>query len=249
MKKILYLIFLITGLLLAVTSCQIDNFPEPDAQVYGAIRDSVGGGLIETEMVNGSQIGTYELGEYSFNPELRNWAVKENGEYRNNLVYSNTYKIDFINCNFFPYTIPEIQIKPGSNAIDFLVMPYIRIKNLTITYDAVAKKVNASFNLEPGKSTVKVGSITLYVFTDMHVGENIKKTIATGTGTPTRSYGTSGAVINTSTPYTLSIDVGANATTVFSVHRNYYFRVGAKGVQSGVGTVRSNFAPYVVIEI
>ena len=56
------------------------------------------------------------------------------------------------------------------------------------------------------------------------------------------------ATIDPATTYTLSIDLAAN-TSVFDIHRNYYFRVGAKASQSGVGTIRSNYAPYVVIPL
>jgi hypothetical protein len=247
MKKIYYLIFLITGLLIGATSCQKDNIPGPDAQVFGAIRDSVGGGLVETDLINGSVIGTYELGEYAGNPELRNWLVMQNGEYRNNLVFSNTYRIEFMSCNFFPYKIPELVIKPGANQIDFKVVPFIRIKDLSITHDATGNKINATFKLQAGKTTVKLSSITLYVFTDMYVGEYIKKTISAGTGVPTRSF-TPAATIDPEAIYTLSIDLAANAS-VFSVHRNYYFRVGAKASQTGAGTIRSNYAPYVKIAL
>jgi hypothetical protein len=247
MKKIYYLIFLITGLLIAGTSCQKDNFPGPDAQVFGAIRDSVGGGLVETDLVNGSVIGTYELGEYAANPELRNWLVMQSGEYRNNLVFSNTYRIEFMSCNFFPYKIPELVIKPGPNQIYFKVVPLIRIKDLSITHDATGNKINATFKLQAGKPTVKLSSMTLYVFTDMFVGEYVKKTISAGTGVPTRSF-TPAATIDPEAIYTLSIDLAANAS-VFSVHRNYYFRVGAKASQAGAGTIRSNYAPYVKIAL
>jgi hypothetical protein len=251
MKKIYYLILLITGLLLGTTSCdmfKIDNFDGPDAQVFGAIRDSVGGGLVETDLQTGSLIGTYELGKYvDQNPELRNWYIMESGEYRNNLVFSNTYRIEFISCNFFPYNIPQLVINPGPNQHDFLVVPYIRIKNLSITHDVPGNRIVATFNIEGGKPTVKVASMALYSFTDMHVGEYIKKTISNGTGQPTRTFSPA-ATIDPATVYTLSIDLAANAS-VFSIHRNYYFRVGVKASQSGVGTIRSNYAPYVVIAL
>ncbi len=247
MKKIYYLILLIASLLLGVTSCKIDDYPTPDAQVYGAIRDSIGGGLIETDLNTGSTIGTYELGKYATTPVLNSWLIMQNGEYRNNLVYSNTYRIVFSSCNFFPYTIDEMVINPGGNQIDFAVTPYIRIKNLTITYDAAANKINASFNLEPGRPSVRLSKLSLYAFTDMYVGEYVKKPIVNGTGQATRSFSPA-AVIDPATVYTLSIDVAANAS-VFAVHRNYYFRVGAMASRSGVGTIRTNYAPYVVIPL
>ena len=249
MKKIYYLI-LASALLFGVASCdlfKIDNFSEPNAQVFGAIRDSVGGGLVETDLQNGSLIGAYELGEYAANPELRNWYIMESGEYRNNLVFANTYRFEFISCNFFPYTRDNVVINPGANEIDFHVVPFIRIKNLSITQDACNNRIVATFNIEGGKPTVKVASMALYVFTDKHVGEYIKKTLSNGTGQPTMSFSPA-ATIDPATLYTLTIDLAANAS-VFSIHRNYYFRVGVKASQSGVGTIRSNYAPYVVIAL
>jgi hypothetical protein len=246
MKKTLYFLSLFTSLVLFATSCKIDNFPPPDAQVYGAIRDSVGGALVETDLNTGSVIGAYEQGYET--PVLRNWVVKQNGEYRNNLVFSNTYNFVFQSCNFFPYSLNGIVIKPGANPLDFLVVPYIRIKNLSITYDAAANKIIATFNIEGGRPSVKVGKISLYAFTDIYVGERVKKTIANGTGVPTQTFTGAAQTINPATPYTLSIDLAANAS-VFAIHRNYYFRVGAIGVRSGVGTIVTNYAPYVVIAL
>jgi len=246
MKKTLYFLSLFTGFILFVTSCEIDNFPYPDAAVFGAIRDSVGGALVETDLNSGSLIGAYEQGFE--NPKLRNWVVKQNGEYRNNLVFSNTYNFVFQNSNFFPYTLTNIVIKPGDNQLDFLVVPYIRIKDPSITYNAGTNKIIAKFKLEGGKPSVKVRKISLYAFTDMYVGEYVKKTISTGTGQPTRTLSGAAQTINPATEYELSIDLAAN-TSVFAIHRNYYFRIGAMAIQSGVGTIRTNYAPYVVIAL
>lgn len=248
MKKTLYFLSLFTSLVLFATSCEIDNYPQPDSQVFGAIRDSVGGALVETDLNSGSQIGAYEQGYAT--PVLRNWVVKQNGEYRNNLVYSNTYNFVFQSCNFFPDTVTGEVINPGANERDFLVVPYIRIKNPTITYDAVANKINATFSIEGGKPSVKVAKVSLYVFTDMYVGEYVKKTITTGTGQPTLTLSGAAQTINPATVYSLSIDLAQTANAaVFAIHRSYYFRVGAMGIQTGVGTIRPNYAPYVKIAL
>lgn len=253
MKKIYYLIFFITSLLLAVTSCKIDNFPGPDAQVFGAVKDSLGGAPVQTDAnsTTGSTIGVYELGQYAANPVKKTWLFKPTGEYRNNLVFSNEYKFDFTSCNFFPTNTTQT-VKPGENEINFTVVPYIRIKNLSITYDAAAKKINASFSLEGGRKSVKVSTIKLYAYTDMYVGENVKKTLVTGTGKPSQTLSGAAQTINPATVYNLSIDLAVNQGTDkngFGVHREYYFRVGALASQAGVGTIRYNYAPYVVIAL
>jgi hypothetical protein len=254
MKKIYYLVFIVGSLLFTINSCKVDNFPLPDAQVYGAIRDSLGGGLVETDAnsTTGSLIGVYELGKYEANPLRRTWLIKPSGEYRNNLVYSNEYRLDFTSCNFYNFTFNQT-IKPGENKLDFTVVPFIRIKNLSITYDAAGNKINASFTLEGGRPSVKVSRVTLYAWTDMYVGENVKKTLTTGTGTPTRSYTGAAQTIVPGATITLSIDLAANQSTDrngFGVHRNYYFRVGALATgPTGVGTIKYNYAPYVVIAL
>jgi len=170
----------------------------------------------------------------------------QNGEYRNNLVYANTYKIEFTSCNFFPYTINEVTFNPGPNERDFFVTPFIRVKNCTIVKEG--NLVKATFNLEAGKPTVKLSKISLYVFTDKFVGEYVKATVTTGSGKPSQSFSPA-ATINPATVYTLSIDLAANQASVFSISRNYYFRVGVNANQASVGTIRANYAPYVKIPI
>lgn len=259
MKKIYFLIFIAGSLVFSINSCQIDNYPYPDAQVYGAIKDSLTGGLVETDpnTTTGSAIGVRELGRYAANPTRKTWLIKPNGEYRNNLVYSNEYWFDFTSCNFFPFQ-DTIVIKPGENKIDFTVVPYIRIKNLSIVHDVPTNKIVATFSLEAGRPNVRLSRLRLYSWTDIYVGENVKKIlVAAGTGTPLSGgvpqLSFSNAVINPSTVYTMSIDLSANAATDrngFGVHRNYYFRVGAlaSGL-TGVGTIKYNYAPYVVIAL
>jgi hypothetical protein len=223
MKKTLYYLSIFTSLVLFATSCEIDNFQVPDSQVFGAVRDSTGGALVETDLNSGSVIGTYEQGYAT--PVLRNWVIKQNGEYRNNLVFSNTYNFVFQSCNF--------------------------IKNVSITLNAATNKIIATFNIEAGKPTVKVAKVSLYAFTDIYVGEYVKKTLtATATDFPTLTLSGAAQTINPATVYTLSIDLAQTANAaVFAIHRNYYFRVGAMAIQSGVGTIRTNYAPYVKIAL
>ena len=250
MKKIFYLIFIIGSLLYSANSCKVDNYPYPNAKVHGAMRDTLGGGLVETDLNTGSTIGAYELGQYAANPIRKGWVIKQNGEYRNDLVYANVYKFEFTSCNFFPYTDTLI-VKPGDNLIDFPVTPYIRVKNLSITLNTSTNKIVATFNLEGGRPSVKVGSIALYAWTDMYVGEYVKKTLVDATGS-TQTLSGAAQTINPATLYTLTINLATNPATTnvgFGVHRDYYFRVGAKAIRAGVGTIRSNYAPYVMIPI
>ena len=241
MKKTTRYILLTFLLGVLFASCEKDNLPGPDARVYGSITDKATGQLVETELVNGSSIEAYELGFAT--QQLRRWLIKNNGEYRNNLVFSGRYDFKLLNCNFYPVNLTNIEIRPGDNQLDFQVEPYLRIKNQSITYNAAAKKVTATFTVEAGNPAVKLRQVRLYAFSDMYVGENVKFAI---TGSSLVNY-TPSKVVDNGT-ITLEIDVAANAGLMPS-GREYFFRVGALGDVTGVGTVRHNFAPYVKITI
>lgn len=242
MKTILYISFVIASLVFVLSSCEKDDLPGPNAQVYGAIKDSIGGALVEQDIQTGSRIEVQELGFET--PVSQFWVIKNNGEYRNNFVFANNYDIYMRNGNFFPYTLKDVLISSGENNIDFLVVPYIRIKNSTITYDQTSKKIIATFSLEAGKPAVKVKSIQLYAFSDMYVGAQIK--FATAGTTFSQTFDPTKVIDGTT--YTLSIDIAANAS-LFKTGRDYFFRIGSLADVSGVGTIRHNYAPNVKITL
>ena len=239
-KSIIVLLTLSMGILLS--SCEKDNMPGPDAIVFGSIKDKVTGEKVETELINGSSIEAYELGYPT--QVLQRWLIKNNGEYRNNLVFSANYDFQLRNSNFFPISLLNYSIKSGENQLDFMVDPYIRIKNCKVIYDATAKKINATFNLEAGGAGVKVKAVRLYAFSDVYVGEATKFGI---TGTSVASYSPS-KTIDVAETISLSIDVSANAS-FFPTGRDYYFRVGALADVANMGTIRYNFAPNVKISL
>ncbi len=234
---------MITCLMMAVTSCEIDDFPGPDAQVFGAILDSLDGALVEQDIQTGSQIEVQELGFPTLVSQF--WVIKNNGEYRNNLVFSNNYDIYMRNGNYFPYALKSVSITSGENEVDFRVVPYIRVKNCTITRDQVNNRIVATFSLEAGKPVAKVRTIRLYAFSDQYVGEYIKFA-TTGTGFSQTFNPT--ITIDPATTYTLYIDLAANSA-LLKTGRSYFFRVGAMADVTGVGTIRTNYAPNVKITL
>jgi hypothetical protein len=243
MKKIFYIIMSFVCLVIVVASCKKDDMAGPNATFYGAIRDSISNGLVEQDLQTGSTIEVWEQGFAT--PVAQNWLIKNNGEFRNNLVFANKYNIFLRNANFFPYSLTNFVINPGDNQHDFLVVPYIRVKNCNITRNQVANTIVATFNLEAGKPSVKVKTIQLYAFSDMYVGAYIKYSTA---GTAFSQTFSPTAIINSGTTYTLTIDLAANPT-LFKTGRDYFFRVGAMADVTGVGTIRTNYAPYVKITL
>jgi len=240
----LYNIFLVISAVLLMSGCEIfqmDNYEAPNASFKGSIKDATTGALVETDIQNGSAIRAYELGW----PEgALTWVIKQTGEFQNDMVFAAHYKIEFINCNFYPFTIEDLEIKKGSNTHDFEVTPYIRIKDVSITKSG--DKVVATFKLQAGRPEVKLSNIRLFAFTDIYVGEQVKFNISD----PSSMQSFSPAIdIDENTVYTLDIDIAQNSGEFFKYRRNYYFRVGALASVSGVGTIRYNYAPLVVIPL
>jgi hypothetical protein len=242
MKKI-FNIGLALAFLFALSSCEIfkiDNYDGPNASLHGGIKDAQTGELVETDIQNGSAIRAYELGWPT--ESAQTWVVMQNGEFRNDMVFAAHYKIEFINGNFYPFIVEDLEIAKGDNTHDFQVTPYIRVKNPNIRKEG--NSIVATFSLEAGNPEVKLAAIRLYAFTDIYVGEQVKF----GTAGSDFSQTFSPAADIGGSTYTLSIDLTENAD-FFKYNRNYYFRIGALASVSGVGTIRHNYAPLVVIPL
>lgn len=237
MKKVLYLV---SCLLFTLASCEVDNYEAPNASIHGSILDEKTGELVGTDIQDGGAIYVKELG-YE-NGYYQSWAIKNTGEYRNDMVFAATYDVKFENTNFYPFEEKNMVVNKGDNKYDFKVTPYIRVINPTITKNG--NLVTATFSLEGGKSDVKVKSMQLFAFTDMWVG-NIVKFAVTG-GTDKQSFEPSEEIVAGKT-YSLTIDVSENAS-LFKYTRNYYFRIGVLADVSGVGNVKHNYSPLEVIK-
>ena len=77
----------------------------------------------------------------------------------------------------------------------------------------------------------------------MWVGNNVCYSI--NGGTDRQDLGN--VAIDESVTYTLTIDTAENPNS-FKYSKNYYFRIGALASVDGVGTVRYNYSPLVVIK-
>lgn len=226
------------------TACEIDNYEEPNAEVHGYFYDAKDGQtLVGTDILDGNSIGVYEQG---FSSESRQtWYIDNTGEYLNKRVFAATYRIEFLNTNFYPYEGEEMwTVRKGKNERDFLVTPFIRVKDATITYDAAANQIIAKCKLEAGGDDVTLNQVRLYAFTDKWVGNRINSGIQ---GTAVINAG--GETIDPTKEYTLVIDRAAHMD-FFKYSRNYYFRIGARAQgPSQYGTIRHNYSPLVVISI
>ncbi|KQS34024.1 DUF3823 domain-containing protein [Dyadobacter sp. Leaf189] len=197
--------------LLLLASCSIDNYPAPDAQLFGTILDIDTNEPVEQDIIRGSAIEYIEHGYASQTKQLM--IFKNDGSYRNNLIFSNTYTIAPVRGNFVPLTPQEVTVN-GETKLDFKVQPYIRVKDAKI--EKVGSKVIASFKLQ---QTVinNVRKIGLYAHPEPSVGEPMRTALV--------EQEINGAV-DANKVYTLELDVAANSN-VLKTGNQYFFRIGA----------------------
>jgi len=216
-----------------MNSCELDNFDGPDAIIKGSFYDNETGKLIEQDIINGTKIKYIELGWT--NPEIQQMVVKCDGSYQNKLMFSGKYDFYFEESNFIPPArLSDYSINKGSNTLDFIVQPYIRITGSVIKKDG--NYIVAKFTVAPTVLT-NVESIGLFAHSDYAVGNELKLT---------ESKIVINSLITGSKSYTLQIDLTSSDATKLIAGKTYYFRVGAR---ISIAGAKYNYAPAVQITI
>ena len=221
----------VLALIIVFTSCDLDNFSGPDGGVHGKFIDAHTGELVQQDIIRGTRI---ELTEHGYDPVAKQYlVVKNDGTYANTQLFQNTYTIEPVDGNFIPIEAEEVDI--GANTeMNFEVIPYIRIKNVTIKRDG--NIVIASFKIEQNVIS-NVRKIGMYVFPEPIVGEPVH----------TLSHEVDlNRVVSDDETFTLELDIVSNGS-LFNSPKNIeelYFRVGAL---IDIGNAKFNYAPTVTI--
>lgn len=181
MKRIISILSCALALLTAV-SCDwfvLDNQEGWNAKVQGRILDSKTGQPIQS--AQGSSITVIEQGwtdPVSGNPltENQSWLIKNDGTYRNDLVFAGDYVMNTVSgANFFADPV-SFKLNKGDNTVDFTVTPFCRILNPVVTYDSATKGIKATFTVEAGISQVNnIGNVYLCVYPDRFVRDTYNK--------------------------------------------------------------------------
>ncbi|WP_229203956.1 DUF3823 domain-containing protein [Dyadobacter alkalitolerans] len=209
MKSQIYISAL--AMLLFASGCKIDNYPAPDAQLYGTFLDAETNEPVEQDIIRGSTIEYIEHGYASQTKQVM--LVKNDGTYRNNLIFANQYTITPVRGNFVPTEPQEVTVA-GETQLDFKVQPYIRLKDAKI--EKVGSKVIATFKIQ---QTVinNVRKIGLYAHPEPSVGEPMRTVLSeteiNGATDPNKVY-------------KLEIDIPSNSNNL-KTGNQYFFRVGA----------------------
>jgi hypothetical protein len=232
MKKIKFRIitFIIAATAGILSSCQLDNYEGPTAELSGSFIDEETKELLQQDIIRGTVIKITEHGYDPVSPQYL--RVKTDGTYLNRMLFANTYTVQPERGNFVAIEAQEVKIE-GKTKLDFLVMPYIRVKDATIVKSG--SKVIATFKLQQNVEN-NIKKIGLYAHPEPIVGEPIRA-VATEVAV--------NAVVDPNQVFTLEIDLAANSSTL-QAGKQYFFRVGAL---IDVGEAKLNYAPAVRLAI
>lgn len=133
-------------LLATFISCsKIDNYEAPNGGVYGVVTDQMTNEGIQTEQPNGFNVKLFEKGR-SLNSPI-SFSGKPDGTFENVLIFQNEYRIAPVEGAFFPLT-DTVTIQVGKHTeINFSVVPYLSVTNVTVTPSANPLKVTVTYNI------------------------------------------------------------------------------------------------------
>ena len=251
MKKIFRFLFLIP-LAALLTGCIGDNYEQPNAAVYGEVRDAETGELIPQDI--GGEGSYIEIIEVAYQkPDTRRLNFMTDGTYRDNNFFKGQYLVQFNLTNFNPATVKltssggavedfaenayALTLK-GETQLNIEALPWCRIEVKEIVFDEERQRVTAKFTVET-TSNDALKEVGLFCDPSPHVSYSINNYGDNSTKRVTVNRKLSGP-----TEFTLKMPL-----TMFQDRdsdMDYYLRVGA---HTSAVDARWNYAPAVKLHI
>ena len=130
---------------LCLSACALDNYQAPDSQFFGKVIDEVTNEPIQQDLIAGSAVEFIEL-KYEY-PSIRGIRFQTDGTFRENNIFAGEYEVQALRGNFFVTEKDTIEIK-GATEYTFRTLPYIRIKDVELSFDEIKGEVTAEFTLD-----------------------------------------------------------------------------------------------------
>ncbi len=127
LKKIIFLLLIIVAF---SASCKkIDNYNEPNGDIYGRLIDDITNDSLQTEQPNGFNINLYEKGGQMNSPII--FSGKPDGTFENAWIFKNEYKVIPTEGAFFP--VDTVVVKVGARTeVNFTVTPFLAVTNVSV---------------------------------------------------------------------------------------------------------------------
>ena len=149
MKKAI-IFYLMLGFVLFY-SCKLDNYDPPTMTIEGKVVDEVTGENLYTQQPNGIKVRLLEDGFKNPTP-YDFWAMSD-GTFKVTKVFASKYQALVLEGPFEDASVKQVPVDVTSNnqKIEFKVVPYVRLKNVSITVSGTTVKAN--YNIERTTST------------------------------------------------------------------------------------------------
>lgn len=216
-------------LAMLAVSCTLDNYDMPDASLSGRFLDVLTNEPLQCDIYNGTTIQYVEDGY----KEMQTNVVKADGSYSIGQMFSGKYAIYPVYTNFEQIDTVHIDVN-GHTKYDFVVEPYIRIKDVNILKSGLTK-ITATFTVEQANSNHGVMKVGMFLHKQPIAGAYMCQEY--------REIVLGGQQIGTK-QYTITMDY--KESTTIKEGNTYYVRVGAL---SDAVNARYNYAPPVSVEL
>ena len=270
MKKFIILLALLSAAV-SCSFFELDSFEGPNAQVTGRLFDMVTGEQISLEAgaeqsfswttwsyvtsVKYGALVVYEQdyvpptwagepGDYPTGESAQDWLVRFDGTFTNTMVFAAKYRFSTLKL---PCYEPEegkntFTLEKGKNTMDIGLLPFCRVKDPKITYNAATKKVVATSYVEltdPNRAN-KVSNVAFCGNTQMFVGCNSQNLV--------KEKAAKMQNVNPGELITLEIDTtDPNNADLFKYStQDRYFRIAAMAEGNGYNQASDkhyNFSP------
>jgi hypothetical protein len=223
MKKTRFTVALtiVAFIALLSVSCEVDNYPAPDATIAGRIIDNTTGAGIVGEQAGG-RIQCYEL-SWSENPAVFNIPMKSDGSYQNTKMFAGRYRLEANDGAFVVPDPKEVTVTAGSSTTaDFTVTPYLAFT------DASAVKEGADAVKLTFKLTQHVADAT---FHECRIFATERSPLAGNTVNEAGAVITDFAADKLGTTFSYTY----RKSDLFVSGKTYWFRLGARCTQTPSG--------------
>lgn len=168
---------LIMGLFLFY-SCEIDNYDPPTMTLEGKVVDEVTGENLFTSQPNGIKVRLLEEGFEKPTP-FDFWAMSD-GTFKNTKLFASRYKVLVVEGAFEDASVEQLDVDltKSNQVVEFKVMPFIRLKNVSITVLGTTAK--ATYKLERTTSARVPKSSLLLIYNSVHLHattQGVKKSV------------------------------------------------------------------------
>jgi len=139
-------------MVIAAASCsKIDNYGEPDGNIYGTLTDKITQKPLQSQQPNGFTIQLFEEGKAGNVPILV--PGKRDGTFENAFIFQSTYRVVATEGAFFPVEAQTINVGARTE-VNFEVMPFLAITNATVS--VASGKVTASYKIAREQADGKI---------------------------------------------------------------------------------------------